>query len=251
MSEPILTRNRPAEQAEIFLDPLRPPQLYERIVERLEVEIRSGNLPEGACLPSERRLAHQLEVSRSSVREAVAELATRGVVTTRPGSGSFVAADALQRLPAADAPPPARDASPSAALEARLCIEPEVARLAARRAAPDAEAERLIGLMDQACEPGNPSAVSNWSEADRRFHLQLARMTLNPVLVELCERIALLMDEPLWRRLRDESVVQPEHRTVHRAEHRMIYEAVVQGDADTAAFYAARHIERVRRYMNL
>jgi DNA-binding FadR family transcriptional regulator len=35
------------------------------------------------------------------------------------------------------------------------------------------------------------------------------------------------------------------------AEHRMIYEAIVEGNAEAAAFYSAQHINRVRTYMEL
>src|SRR3954454_15521681 len=106
----------------------RPLQRYEQIAERLAADIRSGLLAPGERLPSERELARQLEVSRASVREALAALQLQGVVETRAGAGTFVAADAQpsQELP--------HDASPSAVLEARAQLEPAVARLAARRA---------------------------------------------------------------------------------------------------------------------
>ena len=59
------------------------------------------------------------------------------------------------------------------------------------------------------------------------------------------------MDEPLWQRLRDDSIAVPGRTTLHLAEHRMIYEAIAEGDADAAELYAAQHIKRVRRYMTL
>jgi DNA-binding GntR family transcriptional regulator len=59
------------------------------------------------------------------------------------------------------------------------------------------------------------------------------------------------MDEPLWRRLRDESVATPGRTRLHAAEHRMIYEAIADGDGAAAELYAAQHLRRVRRYMTL
>jgi DNA-binding GntR family transcriptional regulator len=76
-------------------------------------------------------------------------------------------------------------------------------------------------------------------------------MTGNPVVVGLYEQIAEWMDQPLWRRLRDDSLSQPGRMQVHIAEHRMIYEAVVEGDLEAAEMYARQHIRRVRRYMTL
>ena len=98
----------------------KPLQRYEQIAERLAGDIRSGLLAPGERLPSERDLARSLEVSRASVREALASLALQGVVETRHGAGTFVVG-----------PPPsdgsAHDVSPSAVLEARAQLEPAVA----------------------------------------------------------------------------------------------------------------------------
>jgi len=226
--------------------PFRFPQRYERIAERLAADIRAGRLTPGERLPSERQLARRLEVGRASVREALAALALRGVLETRPGSGSFVVADALERLAPGTEPVAASDAGPFDLLEARLLLEPGVAALAARRGRRDAEAERLLDAMDVAADDRDRSG---WNEGDRRFHRRLAALTSNPVLLGLAEEVATLMDQPLWQRLRDDSILRPERARLHAAEHRMIYEAVVDGDAAAASFYAAQHLERVRRYM--
>jgi DNA-binding FadR family transcriptional regulator len=90
-----------------------------------------------------------------------------------------------------------------------------------------------------------------WNDCDRRFHQRIAALTGNPVLADLADRIAAVMDEPLWQRLRDDSIAAPGRMTIHLAEHRMIYEAIAEGDADAAELYAAQHIRRVRKYMTL
>src|SRR4051812_10042957 len=99
----------------------RPLQRYEQIAERLAADIRSGLLAPGERLPSERELARQLEVSRASVREAIGALQVQGVVETRPGAGTFVAAESR---PGRELP---HDASPSAVLDARAQLEPAIA----------------------------------------------------------------------------------------------------------------------------
>jgi DNA-binding FadR family transcriptional regulator len=225
--------------------PFRFPQRYERIAERIAADIRAGRFAPGERLPSERLLARRLEVGRASVREAIAALALRGLLETRPGSGSFVAADALERL-ASGTEPAVHDAGPLDLLEARLLFEPGVAALAARRGHRDAESERLLDAMDAAEAEADRG---DWNEGDRRFHRRLATLTDNPVLFALAGEIAELMDQPLWQRLRDDSIARPGRARLHAAEHRMIYEAIVGRDADAASFYATQHLERVRRYM--
>ena len=69
------------------------------------------------------------------------------------------------------------------------------------------------------------------------------------MVVGLYQQIAAFMDQPLWRRLRDDSLSEPGRMQIHIAEHRMIYEAVSEGDAEAAELYAREHIRRVRRYM--
>ncbi len=236
-------------------DWLRTPQRYERIAARLAADVRSGLLAPGERLPGERELARRLEVSRSSVREAIAALALEGVVETRPGSGTYVAEDGHERARGlAESGRPVAvpaDASPSALLEARLAIEPELAALAAARGQRDEIAETLLERMEAVDDASSAEGRVAWNDADRRFHLQLARMTGNPVLGALAEHIAALMDQPLWQSLRDESVAVSGRMALHVAEHRMIYEAVVAGDAAAARFLCTQHIHRVRRYMTL
>jgi DNA-binding FadR family transcriptional regulator len=226
------------------IGPLAMPQRYERIAERIAADIRVGRLAPGERLPGERELARRLEVGRASVREAIAALALQGVLATRPGAGSYVADDALERLAPGEVG--AHDAGPFDLLEARLLLEPGVAALAARRGRRDPAAEALLDAMD-AAESAHDRA--GWNDGDRRFHRQLAALTGNPVLTGLADHVAALMDQPLWQRLRDDSIARPGRARIHAAEHRMIYEAIVDGDPDAASFYATQHLERVRRYM--
>lgn len=212
-------------------------QRYEQVADLLAADIRAGRLAAGERLPSERDLARRLEVGRASVREAIAALQVAGLVETRPGSGTFVATmpDEVREV---------HDSSPSDLLEARAMFEPQVARLAAQRGRPDEEIEALLAMMEDA-------TGDVWNDCDRRFHQRIAALTGNPVVLDLADRIAAVMDEPLWQRLRDDSIAVPGRTTLHLAEHRMIYEAIAEGDADAAELYASQHIRRVRRYMTL
>jgi DNA-binding GntR family transcriptional regulator len=71
------------------------------------------------------------------------------------------------------------------------------------------------------------------------------------VLIGIADHVAALMDQPLWQRLRDDSIATPGRTAIHLAEHRMIYEAIAEGDPAAAASYAAGHVRRVRKYMTL
>jgi DNA-binding FadR family transcriptional regulator len=230
-------------------------QRYEQIADRLVGELRRGVLRPGMRLPGERHLAQRLGVGRASVREALGALQVRGLLETRPGAGSFVTADALERLAGADALPggldlPA-DAGPAALLEARRSLEPEIAALAAARGGADAEIDALLDVMAGSDDPSDPEQRRRWSDADRDFHRRLAVATANPVLLAIADHFAALMDQPLWQQLRDESIAVPGRTTLQLAEHRLIAAAVAEGDPGAARQHAAQHIDRARRYMAL
>jgi DNA-binding GntR family transcriptional regulator len=59
------------------------------------------------------------------------------------------------------------------------------------------------------------------------------------------------MDEPLWQRLRDDSIAAPGRTTLQLAEHRLIAAAIAEGDAGAAEQLARDHVNRARRYMEL
>ena len=83
--------------ANLRLEPGTAMPLYEQLADRIAAAITRGQLQEGAPLPAERLLSEQLEVSRTTVRKALDELGARGLVTSRHGSGTFVASTRLQQ----------------------------------------------------------------------------------------------------------------------------------------------------------
>ncbi len=73
------------------VDKRSPVPLYYQLVERIRGQIRSGKLREGEKLPSELALSERTGISRMTVRQALAYLAREGLLTVRPGVGTFVA----------------------------------------------------------------------------------------------------------------------------------------------------------------
>lgn len=71
-------------------DPMSDRPAYNQVAEQLRQRIYSGELPPGTRLPSEAGLIQQYGVSRVTVRGAIKELQTEGLIVTRQGKGSFV-----------------------------------------------------------------------------------------------------------------------------------------------------------------
>ncbi|MDR2365243.1 MAG: GntR family transcriptional regulator, partial [Zoogloeaceae bacterium] len=66
------------------------PRISDAIAETLERRVLEGSLKPGGRLPPERELAAELSVSRPSLREAIQKLASRGMLQSRRGGGTYV-----------------------------------------------------------------------------------------------------------------------------------------------------------------
>lgn len=196
-------------------------------------------------------LAQQLEVGRTTVREALASLQLDGLVETRRGAGSLVAADALERLQqTGETDRGSRaDVSPAALLDVRELLEPAAARWGAMRGQRDPVVEELLASQPEPLDPEDPVARSIWHDLDRDFHRRIGEMSANPFMAAICEEISETMNQVLWRHLRDRVLTDVSRIRLFEAEHRMIYESIVAGDPDAAEFHSREHIKRVRRYM--
>lgn len=140
--------------------------------------IRSGEWPLGHKLPGETTLAAQLGVGRSTLREAIHELAGKGVLDPRQGAGVFVTAlDITEEWDAV-----LRRASIVSVIEARIAIETEAAGLAAERRTPsDLRAIRraLTGRV------ADGQTVEEHVDADMVLHRVVVAAAHNDVLAEL------------------------------------------------------------------
>ena len=123
----------------------------------------------------------------------------------------------------------------------------KIARLAAAHGRADPGAERYLAQMETITDVDDPHQRALWNESDRLFHRQLALMTGDALIVKIADEVAKTMDQPLWKRLKDDGIYDAGRIRLYVSEHRLIYEAIVSGDADAAAFYVEQHIRRVRR----
>lgn len=228
---------------------IRIPQQYELVVSRLKKLILEGTYHPGSRLPAERELSASLGVGRAIIREAIGALVNQGVVQTRANSGTYVLENAIETIREPGHTEMDGDVSPNATLAARMEIEPLIAKFAASRGRRDKEIERLLDLMENVDDLTVPELRNQWNEHDRQFHLRIALMTENPVLVSIAQIFNSVVDEPLWRQLRDRGIHDPARARLFLYEHRLIYEAIASGNEEAAQFYVRQHLERVRADM--
>src|SRR3954464_3971067 len=164
-----------------MFDPVRTRRTFEEAADQIAEKVRSGELRVGDKLPGERALAAQMEISRPTLREAIAVLAEAGLLIVRrgPGGGMFVASDVVP-VELVRQRSSMRLGEVASVLEARRLLEPRVAQLAAVRAG-DADfsaLERTIDAMQEICDAGyGPADEDHFLQIDVQFHLALARAT--------------------------------------------------------------------------
>lgn len=220
-------------------EPLQAPQrLTDRLAALLMQRIESGELEPDQRLPTEQRLSEQFGVSRTVVREAISQLKSIGLLTSRQGAGVFVAPSTQARALAFD---PTVLHSMEAVLqvvEVRRGLEADVAELAARRITPEKARSIMDALAElEACPPlGTPGV-----EADLRFHRSIARATDNPHYERLLGFLEQYQRDAMKVTRTNESLDSGYMVQVHH-EHRAIAEAVCRGDAAAAREAAMRHM---------
>ena len=82
----------------IIISNASPDPIYEQISRQIKAQILSGELPEGASLPSIRRLAQDLQISVITTKRAYDELEKEGFLDTVGGKGTFVAVQNMELL---------------------------------------------------------------------------------------------------------------------------------------------------------
>jgi len=212
------------------------PRLYRVVADRIQELIRNENIAAGERLPSERDLATKLSVSRASLREALIALELGGVIEVRGGSGVYVS-----ELPEPAALPEAGP-GPFEVLSARRLIESEIAAIAARVATDGAVDAILQAVVEM--EKHHADYSSN-EQADRNFHLAIARATGNSALVG---SLNYLWDQRgrLWHKLKEHFQTE-ELRQETLKDHRRILEAIAAHDPAAARKAMRAHLERVTR----
>src|SRR3954452_14311593 len=169
--------------------PVRTRRTFEEAAEQIAEKVRAGELRVGDKLPGERALAAQMEISRPTLREAIAVLVEAGLLTVRrgPGGGMFVATDVVP-VELVRQRSSMRLGEVASVLEARRLLEPRVAQLAAVRAGEEdfTALVRSIEDMRAIVEAGyGPADEDRFLQLDVQFHLALARATGNPTVETL------------------------------------------------------------------
>lgn len=223
-----------------MLEPPKKTRLYENIIDQLIALIKDGTLKPGDRLPPERKLAEDLNVSRTAIREALRSLETMGYINSKVGGGTYINAITLGNV-----------MNPFSAilsqnkklivelLEVRMLLETEIARLAAMRITPQKiqALQKAIDNMRSEIAAGRTGL-----HADSEFHNALAVASENEAL-----KLILDMCGDLLTQTREVTLSIPGQPEITLKDHEQIFEAVRKGDSSLAARRMKQHLVDAQR----
>jgi GntR family transcriptional regulator, transcriptional repressor for pyruvate dehydrogenase complex len=225
------------EFAKVLIEPA-----YRKVAAAIGARILSRALQEGERLPSETELARQFGVNRSTVREALRELESRGLVRRARGSKLMSVSRPREQAVGAGVSQALllHDVTVRDVWEALTLLEPPIAQIAARtRGARDLACLARAAEAFAAARPDTEQAVARTAEVFRC----IGRATHNPVL-GLAQEPLLQLLEPSLRVMIDKV---PQARSRIGTAHRRLLEALEGRDADAAHDWMARHIRDFRK----
>jgi DNA-binding FadR family transcriptional regulator len=216
------------------LTSLRRSPLVELAVSQLREQVLSGHWPVGGRLPAETELAQQLEVGRSTVREAIRALVHAGLLETRQGSGTYV----RSVTPGADWEPRLRRAAVLEAYEVRQALEVQAARLAAGRRT-DADIAALRETLARRTQARVKARDADFVELDLAFHRCVVAAAHNALLAEMFDSFATVLREALIAVITDSGL----HGRHADPAHVRLAEAIEAADAAAAEQAAIDYLD--------
>lgn len=228
---------------------IQPEKLSHSVIRQIELLLLRGILRPGERLPSERELAEKLGVSRPSLRDALAELQERGLLTTRAGAGVYVAelldsafSDSLVQL----------FATHDEALFDYISFRRDLEGMAAERAArfgSDMDLQVIDTIyrkMEAAHQMRDPTEEAR---LDAEFHMSIVEASHNIIMLHMMRAMFNLLHQGVFYN-RQMIFQQRGTRDDLLAQHKAINAALQARDPITARRAAHTHLDFVEQMMS-
>jgi GntR family transcriptional regulator, transcriptional repressor for pyruvate dehydrogenase complex len=223
---------------------VQPEKLSQTVVRQIEALILRGILRPGERLPAERDLADRLGVSRPSLRDAVADLQDRGLLTSRPGAGIYVAdvlgsafAPALVQL----------FATHNDAVFDYLAFRRDMEGLAAERAArlaSDTDLQVVDAIFQKMAAAHSKRDPTDEAALDAQFHMAIIEASHNVVMLHMMRSMYDLLQRGVFYNRQ----IMFKQRTTREAlldQHRAINDALQARDPVAARAAVNTHLAYV------
>lgn len=229
---------------------ITPEKLSQSVVRQIETLILRGILRPGERLPSERELSERLGVSRPSLREALADLQERGLLTSKVGAGVYVA-EVLNSV--FSGPLVSLFASHDEAVMDYISFRRDMEGLAAERAArlgSDTDLKVIDALFQKIEAMHARRNPVEEATLDANFHLSIVEASHNVIMLHMMRSMYQLLREGVFYN-RQQMFRQRSTRAEILEQHRAINTALQNRDGAGARAAVEAHMDFVARALKL
>lgn len=210
---------------------------FEKLVDHILDQIMQGKLRKGERLPTERQMAESMNISRSSVREALKALEAMGIANSIQGSGTYITdqpEDSINKsLCALFA---LTDGTLDNILQLRILLESQ-----AFRDIVHFSSDREIRALTELADYDYNLPISDQSALDARFHHALVSHSQNTMAKYLYNTLSSLMD--IYRDRVLTATFRKGENDLTREGHLVICAALARRDAEAAAEALREHLD--------
>ena len=210
----------------------------EVIIQQVKSQIKKGILKPGEKLPSERKLADQLGVSRASIREAIQALAFSGYLEVIQGKGTYILEIAIKYDEIVNFFSEFSNYSLDDLMEARIMLEGEFARLAALNASQE-EIDIIEKIFNEIAKSND---LNSFVVKDLEFHLTIAKATHNPFMNGLMK----IIGEMLYKETEKIIEMSKDTRNNTIETIKNLVQAIKKRNAEQAKELMSKHIRDIR-----
>ncbi|GAA0115493.1 FadR/GntR family transcriptional regulator [Clostridium senegalense] len=228
-----------------MFSPIKNTRVYEKVIEQIKEMIITGTFKKGDKLPSEREMAESLQVSRTSIREALRELEIMGLIESRQGEGNFIKSSFENTL----LKPLStifllKESNSDEILELRNIIERGSVVLAAERITDEELAEMEL-LFDESLKSDLKDTLV---DVDIDFHYKIAQASKNFLILSILNAISFLI-EAFIKDIRRNVITKEENINMLIQQHRDILSALKSHDPVAAEKAMLDHLQYVNTQM--
>lgn len=229
-----------------MFNPIKSTKVYEQVIEQIKDMIKKGTLKKGERLPSERSLVEQLQVSRTSIREALSALEVIGLVECRQGEGNYIKTtfedNLLEPLSVMYM---LEGSNPEEIWELRKIMEVEAAGLASKRIGGEQlkELEELLSGFDI----GRDEAYN--AEIDKLFHYKIAECSGNILIYNILKTVSTLVEDFI-KDIRRTILTDKENWNVLFSQHKEIFLAIERHSSVDARNAMREHLDYANTYID-
>lgn len=228
-----------------MFSPIKNTKVYELVFEQIKHMIVNGILKRGDKLPSERELVDQLQVSRTSIREALRALQIIGLVECRHGEGNYI----REKFENSLFEPLSimfmlHESTPNDIIEVRMIIELEAVAMAANKITD----KELVSLAILVKNFKDSQSEDENVKIDKKFHYEIARASGNFLLFNILNVISELIDSFIDD-ARRKIIINEKNIELLAKQHEDIYEALQRRNPQEAIAAMKRHLDIANEYM--